>query len=129
MANVRTFSDLPLGAIITSTAGKKYVLLRDDNHQNFLINDKGNYIRCSEDSLVFGKNNATIDKAEAYATLPPADAVSESLKKIFTNRPACAALTTVYTREPAEVTAARKALADAKAAADRAAAVIAAYGF
>lgn len=114
MANVRTFSDLPLGSIVTSSAGKKYVLLRDDNHQNFLINDKGNYLRCNDD-LTFGKNHATIDRADAYETLPPADAVSESLKKLFTNRPACAALTTVYTREDPRVTAAKADIAAAEA--------------
>lgn len=114
MANVRTFSDLPLGSIVTSSTGKKYVLLRDDNHQNFLINDKGNYLRCNDD-LTFGKNRATIDRADAYETLPPADAVSESLKKLFTNRPACAALTTVYTREDPRVTAAKADIAAAEA--------------
>ena len=130
MANVRTFSDLPLGAIVTSKQGTKYVLLRDDNHQNFLINDKANYIRCDENGLTFGKNHMTIQRADAFTTLPPADAVSESLKVLFRpDRPACADLKTVYTAEPAEVTAARKALADAQAAADRARAVMAAYGF
>ena len=76
MANIRTFSDLPLGAIVTSKQGTKYVLLRDDNHQNFLINDKANYIRCDENGLTFGKNHMTIQRADAFTTLRPADAVS-----------------------------------------------------
>lgn len=115
MANVRTFSDLPLGAIVTSKQGTKYVLLRDDNHQNFLINDKANYIRCDENGLTFGKNRMTIQRADAFTTLPPADAVSESLKAIFTNRPACAALKTVYTAEDPRVTAAKADIAAAEA--------------
>lgn len=128
MANVRTFSDLPLGAIITSKQGTKYVLLRDDNKQNFLINDKANYIRCDEGGLTFGKNHMTIQRADAFTTLPPADAVSESLKVIFRpDRPACAVLKTVYTAEDPRVTAAKKALADAEAAAAAARATIAMY--
>ena len=115
MANVRTFSDLPLGAIVTSKQGTKYVLLRDDNHQNFLINDKANYIRCDENDLTFGKNHMTIQRADAFTTLPPADAVSESLKAIFTNRPACADLKTVYTAEDPRVTAAKADIAAAEA--------------
>ena len=115
MANVRTFSDLPLGAIVTSKQGTKYVLLRDDNHQNFLINDKANYIRCDENGLTFGKNHMTIQRADAFTTLPPADAVSESLKAIFTNRPACADLKTVYTAEDPRVTAAKADIAAAEA--------------
>lgn len=115
MANIRTFSDLPLGAIVTSKQGTKYVLLRDDNHQNFLINDKANYIRCDENGLTFGKNHMTIQRADAFTTLPPADAVSESLKAIFTNRPACADLKTVYTAEDPRVTAAKADIAAAEA--------------
>lgn len=116
MANVRTFSDLPLGAIVTSKQGTKYVLLRDDNHQNFLINDKANYIRCDENDLTFGKNHMTIQRADAFTTLPPADAVSESLKVIFRpDRPACAALKTVYTAEDPRVTAAKADIAAAEA--------------
>ncbi len=115
MANVRTFSDLPLGAIVTSKQGTKYVLLRDDNKQNFLINDKANYIRCDENDLTFGKNHMTIQRADAFTTLPPADAVSESLKAIFTNRPACADLKTVYTAEDPRVTAAKADIAAAEA--------------
>lgn len=116
MANVRTFSDLPLGAIVTSKQGTKYVLLRDDNHQNFLINDKANYIRCDENGLTFGKNHMTIQRADAFTTLPPADAVSESLKVIFRpDRPACAALKTVYTAEDPRVTAAKADIAAAEA--------------
>ena len=115
MANIRTFSDLPLGAIVTSKQGTKYVLLRDDNHQNFLINDKANYIRCDENDLTFGKNHMTIQRADAFTTLPPADAVSESLKAIFTNRPACADLKTVYTAEDPRVTAAKADIAAAEA--------------
>lgn len=115
MANIRTFSDLPLGAIVTSKQGTKYVLLRDDNHQNFLINDKANYIRCDENGLTFGKNHTTIQRADAFTTLPPADAVSESLKAFFTNRPACAALKTVYTAEDPRVTAAKADIAAAEA--------------
>lgn len=128
MANVRTFSDLPLGAIVTSKQGTKYVLLRDDNHQNFLINDKANYIRCDENDLTFGKNHMTIQRADAFTTLPPADAVSESLKVLFRpDRPACAALKTVYTAEDPRVTAAKKALAEAEAAAAAARRTIAMY--
>lgn len=116
MANVRTFSDLPLGAIVISKQGTKYVLLRDDNHQNFLINDKANYIRCDENGLTFGKNHMTIQRADAFTTLPPADAVSESLKVIFRpDRPACAALKTVYTAEDPRVTAAKADIAAAEA--------------
>ena len=116
MANVRTFSDLPLGAIVTSKQGTKYVLLRDDNHQNFLINDKANYIRCDENGLPFGKNHMTIQRADAFTTLPPADAVSESLKVLFRpDRPACAALKTVYTAEDPRVTAAKADIAAAEA--------------
>ena len=115
MANIRTFSDLPLGAIVTSKQGTKYVLLRDDNHQNFLINDKANYIRCDENDLTFGKNHMTIQRADAFTTLPPADAVSESLKAIFTNRPACADPQTVYTAEDPRVTAAKADIAAAEA--------------
>ena len=116
MANVRTFSDLPLGAIVTSKQGTKYVLLRDDNHQNFLINDKANYIRCDENELTFGKNHMTIQRADAFTTLPPADAVSESLKVLFRpDRPACAALKTVYTAEDPRVTAAKADIAAAEA--------------
>lgn len=116
MANVRTFSDLPLGAIITSKQGTKYVLLRDDNKQNFLINDKANYIRCDENGLTFGKNHMTIQRADAFTTLPPADAVSESLKVIFRpDRPACAVLKTVYTAEDPRVTAAKADIAAAEA--------------
>ena len=116
MANVRTFSDLPLGAIVTSKQGTKYVLLRDDNHQNFLINDKANYIRCDENGLTFGKNHMTIQRADAFTTLPPADAVSESLKVICRpDRPACAALKTVYTAEDPRVTAAKADIAAAEA--------------
>lgn len=116
MANVRTFSDLPLGAIVTSKQGTKYVLLRDDNHQNFLINDKANYIRCDENDLTFGKNHMTIQRADAFTTLPPADAVSESLKVLFRpDRPACAALKTVYTAEDPRVTAAKADIAAAEA--------------
>lgn len=116
MANVRTFSDLPLGAIVTSKQGTKYVLLRDDNHQNFLINDKANYIRCDENGLTFGKNHMTIQRADAFTTLPPADAVSESLKVLFRpDRPACAALKTVYTAEDPRVTAAKADIAAAEA--------------
>ena len=128
MANVRTFSDLPLGAIVTSKQGTKYVLLRDDNHQNFLINDKANYIRCDENGLTFGKNHMTIQRADAFTTLPPADAVSESLKVLFRpDRPACAALKTIYTAEDPRVTAAKKALAEAEAAAAAARRAIAMY--
>ena len=116
MANVRTFSDLPLGAIVTSKQGTKYVLLRDDNHQNFLINDKAKYIRCDENGLTFGKNHMTIQRADAFTTLPPADAVSESLKVLFRpDRPACAALKTVYTAEDPRVTAAKADIAAAEA--------------
>ena len=116
MANIRTFSDLPLGAIVTSKQGTKYVLLRDDNHQNFLINDKANYIRCDENGLTFGKNHMTIQRADAFTTLPPADAVSESLKVLFRpDRPACAALKTVYTAEDPRVTAAKADIAAAEA--------------
>ena len=116
MANVRTFSDLPLGAIVTSKQGTKYVLLRDDNHQNFLINDKANYIRCDENGLTFGKNHMTIQRADAFTTLPPADAVSESLKVLFRpDRPACADLKTVYTAEDPRVTAAKADIAAAEA--------------
>ena len=116
MANVRTFSDLPLGAIVTSKQGTKYVLLRDDNHQNFLINDKANYIRCDENGLTFGKNHMTIQRADAFTTLPPADAVSESLKVLFRpDRPACAALKTIYTAEDPRVTAAKADIAAAEA--------------
>ena len=116
MANVRTFSDLPLGAIVTSKQGTKYVLLRDDNHQNFLITDKANYIRCDESGLTFGKNHMTIQRADAFTTLPPADAVSESLKVLFRpDRPACAALKTVYTAEDPRVTAAKADIAAAEA--------------
>ena len=116
MANVRTFSDLPLGAIVTSKQGTKYVLLRDDNKQNFLINDKANYIRCDENDLTFGKNHMTIQRADAFTTLPPADAVSESLKVLFRpDRPACAALKTVYTAEDPRVTAAKADIAAAEA--------------
>ena len=116
MANVRTFSDLPLGAIVTSKQGTKYVLLRDDNHQNFLINDKANYIRCDENGLTFGKNHMTIQRADAFTTLPPADAVSESLKVLFRpDRPACAARRTVYTAEDPRVTAAKADIAAAEA--------------
>lgn len=116
MANIRTFSDLPLGAIVTSKQGTKYVLLRDDTHQNFLINDKANYIRCDENGLTFGKNHMTIQRADAFTTLPPADAVSESLKVLFRpDRPACAALKTVYTAEDPRVTAAKADIAAAEA--------------
>ena len=116
MANIRTFSDLPLGAIVTSKQGTKYVLLRDDNHQNFLINDKANYIRCDENDLTFGKNHMTIQRADAFTTLPPADAVSESLKVLFRpDRPACAALKTIYTAEDPRVTAAKADIAAAEA--------------
>ena len=116
MANVRTFSDLPLGAIVTSKQGTKYVLLRDDNHQNFLINDKANYIRCDENDLTFGKNHMTIQRADAFTTLPPADAVSESLKVLFRpDRPACATLKTIYTAEDPRVTAAKADIAAAEA--------------
>ena len=116
MANVRTFSDLPLGAIVTSKQGTKYVLLRDDNHQNFLINDKANYIRCDENDLTFGKNHMTIQRADAFTTLPPADAVSESLKVLFRpDRPACADLKAVYTAEDPRVTAAKADIAAAEA--------------
>ena len=116
MANVRTFSDLPLGAIVTSKQGTKYVLLRDDNHQNFLINDKANYIRCDENGLTFGKNHMTIQRADAFTTLPPADAVSESLKVLFRpDRPACATLKTIYTAEDPRVTAAKADIAAAEA--------------
>lgn len=116
MANVRTFSDLPLGAIVTSKQGTKYVLLRDDNKQNFLINDKANYIRCDENDLTFGKNHMTIQRADAFTTLPPADAVSESLKVLFRpDRPACAALKTIYTAEDPRVTAAKADIAAAEA--------------
>lgn len=116
MANIRTFSDLPIGAIVTSKQGVKYVLLRDDNHQNFLINDKANYIRCDENGLTFGKNHMTIQRVDAFTTLPPADAVSESLKAFFRpDRPACAVLKTVYTAEDPRVTAAKADIAAAEA--------------
>lgn len=127
---IKQFTDILPGSIITSKKGKKYILLTDAEGNRALFDKNGVFSRVDNNSLFFGKNNSgEVDKVEVYKTLPILDCISEGIKELYTGRAACATKTTVYTSEPAEVTAARKALADAKAAADRAAAIIAAYGF
>ena len=128
---IKNFKDVISGSIITSKKGKTYICLVDETGNKALFNKDGKFIRVDLDSLHFGKNNSgEVDTIRVFQTQPILDAISEGIKYLYRpDRPACAKLTTVYTSEPAEVTAARKALSDAKAAADRAAAIIAAYGF
>lgn len=128
---IRNFRDVLSGSIIKSKKGKTYLCLVDETGNKALFDKDGKFSRVDLDSLHFGKNNSgEVDSIYQFQTLPILDAISEGIKYVFRpDRPACAPLTKVYTSEPAEVTAARKALADAQAAADRARAVMAAYGF
>lgn len=113
MGTINTFKDVTPGAIVTSKQGKNYVLLTDDAHNRFLVNDNGNYIRCSETGLTFGKNDMDIKNIRVFATLPPADAISEGLKMIFRpDRAATAPLTDVWTSEDPHVTAAKQKMVD-----------------
>ena len=127
---IRNFRDIDAGSIIISKKGKQYIVLTDGEGNKGLFDKNGVWSRVNYDTLTFGKNDSgEVKEVKQFRTLPALDRISEAVKYQWTSRTACAPLTTVYTAEPAEVTAARKALADAQAAADRAGAVSAAYGF
>lgn len=126
--NIKTFKDVLPGSIVTSKQGNLYVVLVDDAGNRGLFSSRGTWIRPNDGELTFGKNHMTVDKIQDFDTLPILDRVSEGLKYMFTDRHACAPLTTVYTAEDPRVTQAKKALADAEAAAANARAIIARYG-
>ena len=126
--NLKTWKDVLPGSIVKSKKNNTYVLLSDAEGNRALYTKTGTFFRVNDD-LTFGKNHEAIQSISAFDTLPVMDAISEGIKLMYTGRPASAPLKVIYTAEPAEVTAARKALADAQAAADRARAVMAGYGF
>lgn len=127
--SIKTCKDIPVGAIITSDKNNTYVCMVDDAGQRGFFTSKGTWYRASETGLAFGKNNTgKIAKIQIFDTLPPLDALSEACKLMWNPaRPACATLKTIYTAEDPRVTAAKKALADAEAAAAAARRTIAMY--
>ena len=126
---IRNFRDVLSGSIIKSKKGKTYLCLVDETGNKALFDKDGKFSRVDLDSLHFGKNNSgEVDSVYQFQTLPILDAISEGIKYVFRpDRPACAPLTKVYTAEDPRVTAAKKALAEAEAAAAAARRTIAMY--
>lgn len=127
MANIRTFNDVLPGAIVTSNSGRQYVVLADDAGNRGLFSPKGTWIRPNDGELTFGRDHVGVSKIEDFDTLPVLDRISEGIKYIYTSRNACAPLTTIYTSEPACVTAAKAKVADLQAEMDRQKAIIQRY--
>ena len=111
---INTFKDVLPGAIVTSTQGKKYVVLVDDAGNRGLFTDKGTWIRPNDGELTFGKNRMGVQMIQDFDTLPVLDRVSEGLKYIFTGRANCAPLAISYTAEDPRVTEARAQMARLK---------------
>lgn len=134
---IKTNKDIPVGSIVISKKGNKYLVLADDAGQRGLFTKSGTWMRFIGDTLTFGPGNpGEVKEIKQFDTLPVLDAVSEGIKMMYTGRAPRATMVTIYTAEPAEVTAAKAALAAMKAEdADRDArrraleATISRYGF
>lgn len=112
---IKTNKDIPVGSIVTSKRGNKYLVLADDAGQRGLFTKTGTWMRFNGDALTFGKNGDTIQTIQQFDTLPTLDAVSEGLKMMYTGRAASAPLTTIYTAEHPAVTEAKGVMADCEA--------------
>lgn len=124
---IQTFMDVLPGAIVTSTQGKRYVVLADDAGNRGLFGEKGTWIRPNDGELTFGKNHMGVQSIGVFDTLPVLDQISEGIKYIYTNRAACAPLTMVYTAEDPRVTEAKAKVAALQAEMARQQAIINRY--
>lgn len=108
---IKNNKDIPVGAVVTTDNGAKYIVLVDDAGQRGLFTKTGTWRRFDGDTLNINKASA-IDTIQIFDTLPPLDAVSEAIKMMYTGRAACAHLATIYTAEDPAVTAAKKRMAE-----------------
>lgn len=99
MANIKTFNDILPGSIVTSSGGTDYVVLCDDAGNRGLFSAKGTWIRPNDGELTFGKRRTAVSKIREFDTLPVLDRISEGIKYLYTDRRACAPLSTIYTSE------------------------------
>lgn len=112
---VKSWKDVLPGAIVKSKRGNTYVLLSDSEGNRAVYTSKGTYLRVNDDDLTIGKNHDPIQSIAIFDATPVLNAISEGIKMVYTGRPACATLVTIYTAEDPRVTAAKADIAAAEA--------------
>lgn len=135
--NVFTNNDLRVGMVLTCKNGNRYAVIADDNGHHDVINVTAGSKNCGCSNgvevgtgrlAVCGGNSdggRDVVKIQEFAAVPARNRLSEALK-FMTGKRMTETLVTVWEKEDPRVTAAKKAVADAEAAADKANADLAA---